>query len=102
MNADLFSAPVAVVRGPQEPYKDILTPEALRFVADLSRTFTERLDRLLDRRTEAQVRLSEGVRLDFLPETRPLREADWTVAPLPQDLLDRKVEITGPVDRKMI
>ena len=63
MHADLFSAPVAVVRAAQEPYKDILTPEALGFVAELSRAFTERLDRLLDRRTEAQVRLSEGARL---------------------------------------
>src|SRR5205807_9830853 len=57
---------------------------------------------LLARRVARQRRLDAGERPDFLPETRSVREADWTVAPIPADLLDRRVEITGPVDRKMV
>src|SRR5690606_16255006 len=55
-----------------------------------------------DRRREVQARLDAGERFDFLPGTRAVREADWTVAPLPEALIDRRVEITGPVDKKMI
>ena len=75
---------------------------ALEFVADLVRTFGPRVNELLARRAQVQARLDAGERPDFLPETRAVREGDWTVAPLPADLLDRRVEITGPVDRKMI
>jgi malate synthase len=82
--------------------ESVLTPEALRFLADLGRNFADRVPALLQRRRETQARLDAGQRFDFLPETRSVREGDWTVAPLPADLRDRRVEITGPVDAKMI
>jgi malate synthase len=80
----------------------VLPSEALAFVADLERTFGARIEALLARRREVQAKLDAGLTLDFLPETASVRAGDWTVAPLPKDLLDRRVEITGPVDRKMI
>src|SRR5579862_758629 len=80
----------------------ILTPEAIDFVVDLQRTFNERRKSLLNARQERQERLEAGERPDFLKETHSIRESEWTVAKLPGDLLDRRVEITGPVDRKMI
>jgi len=81
---------------------DILTDEACQFLTELARAFEPRRQELLARRVERQQRLDAGERPDFLPETRSVREADWTVAPIPADLLDRRVEITGPVDRKMV
>src|SRR5438552_18908963 len=83
-------------------YAEILTPEAVEFVLGLQRTFNEQRKELLAARVERQKSLDEGERPDFLKETKGIRESEWTVAPLPQDLLDRRVEITGPVDRKMI
>jgi malate synthase len=83
-------------------HSEILTPAALAFVADLARTFGDRRDDLLRRRREVQASYDAGSRPDFLPETANVRASEWTVARLPQDLLDRRVEITGPVDRKMI
>ena len=80
----------------------VLTKEALVFVADLQRRFNPRREELLAARVERQKRLDAGEKPDFLAETAQIREGDWTVAPLPQDILDRRVEITGPVDRKMI
>jgi len=89
--------------GPARPGDEaVLTPEALAFIADLARSFAPRIEQLLERRRAVQERLDAGHRLDFLPETRAIREGSWTIAPLPPDLLDRRVEITGPVDRKMI
>jgi malate synthase len=85
-----------------EAYAEILTPEAVAFLADLQRTFNARRKELLAARVERQKRLDAGEKPDFLAETESVREADWTVAPIPADLLDRRVEITGPVDRKMI
>ncbi len=82
--------------------EEVLTPEALAFVARLHREFNPTRERLLAARRERQARLDAGERPDFLPETRAVREGDWRVAPAPKDLLDRRVEITGPVDRKMI
>ncbi|MCG5238998.1 malate synthase A [Azospirillum doebereinerae] len=91
------------ITGPLAPGFDaILTPEALAFVAELEGRFGAERLRLLDVRVKRQALLDQGVKPDFLPETRAIREADWTVAPLPVDLLDRRVEITGPVDRKMV
>jgi malate synthase len=91
------------ILGAARPGDDaVLTPEALAFVADLARSFAPRIRELLERREAVQARLDAGERLDFLPETRAIREGSWTIAPLPPDLLDRRVEITGPVDRKMI
>jgi malate synthase len=81
---------------------DILTPDALAFLAALHRRFDARRLELLARRVERQKLFDAGQTPDFLPETRAVREGDWKVAPIPADLLDRRVEITGPVDRKMI
>jgi malate synthase len=89
-------APVADV------YADILSPASIGFLANLHRTFNARRRQLLDARHQRQTRLDAGERPDFLPDTRPIRESDWTVAPIPDDILDRRVEITGPVDRKMV
>ena len=81
---------------------EILTPDALRFVATLQRASNDQRETLLARRVERQVAIDAGTMPDFLPETADVRAGDWTVAPLPADLQDRRVEITGPVDRKMI
>ncbi len=81
---------------------EILTPEALDFLAGLHRAFDARRRELLARRVERQARFDAGETPDFLAETASIRESDWTVAPIPADLQDRRVEITGPVDRKMI
>jgi malate synthase len=83
-------------------YERILTPEALAFAVELERTFREERKRLLARRAELQARLDTGWKPDFLAETQQVRDSDWTVAPLPHDLQDRRVEITGPTDRKMV
>jgi malate synthase len=95
--------PGVSVRGPlRAGYAEILSPAALAFVAELQRRFGGRRDELLAARIARQARLDAGELPDFLSETSAVRKADWTVAPLPPDLLDRRVEITGPVDRKMI
>ncbi len=83
-------------------YRDILTPEALAFITELQRRFGAEREALLAKRIERQAAISAGALPDFLPETAHIREADWTVGPIPADLQDRRVEITGPVDRKMI
>src|SRR5256886_10328604 len=80
----------------------ILSGDALRFVASLARRFEPTRRELLARRAARLQELEAGRLPDFLPETRALREREWTVAPIPRDLLERKVEITGPVDRKMV
>ena len=77
-------------------YAQILTAEALAFLARLHRGFNARRVELLARRAERQKQIDSGKLPDFLPETRPIREADWTVAPVPSDLQDRRVENTGP------
>ncbi|HEX7760520.1 MAG TPA: malate synthase A [Caulobacteraceae bacterium] len=81
---------------------EILTPEALAFLAQLHRRFDPRRRQLLAARIERQKRFDAGERPDFLPETESVREDAWKVASIPADLLDRRVEITGPADRKMI
>ena len=83
-------------------HADILSPEAIDFIVDLQRTFNVRRKELLNAREERQRRLDAGERPNFLEETRSIRESEWTVAPMPADIMDRRVEITGPVDRKMI
>ena len=83
-------------------FSEILTPQALAFVAKLSRKFEERRRELMRRRATRQAAFDAGKLPDFLPETRHIREGDWTVAPVPHDLQDRRVEITGPTDRKMV
>ena len=83
-------------------YSEILTPQALAFVARLHRQFDDRRQELLAKRAARQQEFDAGKLPDFLPETRQIRESDWTIAPQPADLLDRRVEITGPTDRKMV
>jgi malate synthase len=82
--------------------EQILTKGALEFVELLQRELGGRRRELLDRRRERQRALAGGERPDFLPETRAVREGDWRVAAAPADLRDRRCEITGPVDRKMM
>jgi malate synthase len=81
---------------------EILSPAALEFIVHLERTFGARRRQLLAARAQRQKRLDKGEKPDFLPEMQSVRDADWTVAPLPADLQDRRVEITGPTDRKMV
>jgi malate synthase len=83
-------------------YAQILTPEAVAFVARLQRAFGGRRAELLARRAVRQADFDAGKLPDFLPETRAVREGSWTCAAIPADIQDRRVEITGPVDRKMI
>src|SRR5687767_5748239 len=91
------------IRGPVEGRaRDILAPEALQFVAALQREFGSTRADLLRKRAERQEQLDAGELPDFLSETRDVRDGDWTIAPVPADLQDRRVEITGPTDRKMV
>jgi malate synthase len=91
------------LRGKMLPeYRSILTPEALAFLAELHRRFDGERQRLLALRTARAQRFSKGELPDFLPETRAIREGSWRVAPIPAELQDRRVEITGPTDRKMV
>jgi malate synthase len=83
-------------------FAQILTPEALAFVAALHRQFEPRRQELLARRAARQREFDSGKLPDFLPETKSVRESGWTIAPQPNDMLDRRVEITGPTDRKMV
>ncbi|HUC10927.1 MAG TPA: malate synthase A [Stellaceae bacterium] len=95
--------PGVTIHGELRPgCETILTPAALAFVAELEREFGDERRRLLDRRAEIQQRLDTGWKPDFLPETKSIREADWRVAPIPADIRDRRTEITGPTDRKMV
>jgi malate synthase len=91
------------IRGPDVPGQDrVLTPDALSFLEPLISRFAPPRDQLLVRRREVQRRLREGELPDFPPETAWVRGSDWTVAPSAPDLTDRRVEITGPVERKMM
>jgi len=83
-------------------YAEILTPHAIGFLKSLHINFNRRRKGLLEERAAKQKDLDNGILPDFLTNTKHIREGDWTVAPLPGDLLDRRVEITGPVDRKMV
>jgi malate synthase len=82
--------------------ESVLTPEALKFIVDLQRNFNPRRMELLAARVKRQKQLDAGIKPDFLRETIAIRESEWTVAPIPAVLQDRRVEITGPVDRKMV
>jgi malate synthase len=83
-------------------YAQILTADALAFVAKLHRAFEPRRQQLLAARIARQARIDAGEMPDFLPETRHIREGDWKIAPLPKALERRRTEITGPVEAKMI
>jgi malate synthase len=95
-------SPVEILGPRIERSAEVLTPLALQLVASLHRRFNARRLELLAARTRRQRELDTGALPDFLPETADVRAGDWRVAPVPADLHDRRVEITGPVDRKMI
>src|SRR3954467_7770655 len=91
------------ILGPVEGrFDEVLTEDAVGFVAELHRRFEPRRRELLEARRERMRKLHEGGTLDFLPETKEIRDGDWQVAPAPPDLQNRRVEITGPTDRKMV
>ncbi|MEI9886444.1 MAG: malate synthase A [Rhizomicrobium sp.] len=98
-----MTVPGVEIKGPLgHRFDEILTDPALAFLAGLHRAFDARRLALLAARAERQTALDAGALPDFLTETKSIRDGDWRVAPIPADLLDRRVEITGPVDRKMI
>jgi malate synthase len=104
MSSSTIPTPAGVqLLGPVTPaFAEILTPDALAFVAKLQRAFGGRREECLQRRQDRQTALDRGETLDFLPATKSIRESDWTCAPVPADIQDRRVEITGPTDRKMV
>ena len=85
----------------QAGFDEVITPDALEFVAELQHRFGPRREELLEARGRRRARLADGALLDFLPDTHEIRDGDWTVAPVPEDMQQRWVEITGPTDRKM-
>src|SRR6056297_561795 len=100
---DASDTPPARILAPApEPTGGLLEPNLLRLLGELTTRFRTPVDRLLEARTQVQQRLDDGELPDFPAETREIRESDWKVAEIPDDLRDRRVEITGPVDRKMI
>jgi len=97
------TVPGVIIRGPMKAgYDAVLNKDALAFVADLERRFGATRLQLLDAREHRQSRIDQGEFPDFLPETENIRRGNWKVAPVPEDLQNRRVEITGPVDRKMV
>src|SRR5258708_6707622 len=82
--------------------EEILVPEVIELIAALHRSFNQRRKELLQRRQQRQADLDAGQTPDFLAATENVRKSDWTVAPIPADLQDRRTEITGPTDRKMV
>ncbi len=102
MSTPVYGPGIAIAGRMTPEYAQILTPEAMAFVAKLQRAFGGRRDELLARRAQRQAEFDAGKLPDFLPSTRAVREGDWTCAPVGADITDRRVEITGPVDRKMI
>ncbi len=93
---------IAILGEMPATYEQILSPQAVTFVAKLARKFETRRRELMAARTQRQAGFDAGKLPDFLPETREVRESEWTVGPVPADLQDRRVEITGPTDRKMV
>jgi malate synthase len=103
MSAEVVPPTGVEIRGHPVPRSsEVLTPQALAFVADLNRRFRDSRDRFLADRRQRQQGFDEGVRPDFLRHTSEIRSGEWTVAAAPRDLDDRRVEITGPVDAKMM
>jgi malate synthase len=102
MEHPAIAPPIALLGEMRPGYAHILSEEALAFVAALHERFNARRLQLLQQRRQRQARLDAGELPDFLPHTLHIRQSDWKVAPAPADLLDRRVEITGPVSRKMV
>jgi malate synthase len=98
----LRPGPLTLAVPTKEEYQPILSADALEFVAALNAKFGARVEELLRAREARQVRIDAGEMPDFLPATRKIRESDWKIGTVPRDLTDRRVEITGPTDRKMI
>jgi malate synthase len=102
----VWSPPVTAgieIKAPvHDGFDQVLTDEALAFVAELHTRFDDRRRELLERRAERRARFAQGEMLDFLPDTEEIREGDWQVAPPPPKLQNRRVEITGPTERKMV
>ncbi len=96
------SSPIAFTGAMKNDYNSILTPDVVHFIAGLTHKFADRRNQLLHKRVERQAKLDAGQMPDFLPETKGIRDAEWKVGAIPEALLDRRVEITGPVERKMI
>jgi malate synthase len=101
-NSISTSSDIEVLGEVTPAFAEILTPDALAFVTKLQRAFDAGRVESLARRQARQTALDHGEPLDFLPDTKHIRESDWTCAPIPADLRDRRVEITGPTDRKMV
>ena len=102
MSTPTYGPGIEIIGRITPEYAEILTPAAIAFAAKLQRAFGGRRTELLARRQARQADLDAGKLPDFLPETRAIRDGDWTCAPVPADIQDRRTEITGPVDRKMI
>jgi len=98
----LSNAEIRILADCPDAYWDILSPDALDFIAMLHQRFAPAIERRLADRTWRRAEIRAGKLPDFRPETQAIRDADWRIAPLPEDLKDRRVEITGPVTRKMI
>src|SRR4028119_862908 len=97
-----YAEGVEITKEVPDEYREILSPEAIAFVAKLAREFTPTVEERLQARQDRQERINAGEMPDFLPETKDVREGDWKIAPIPDALQDRRVEITGPPDRKML
>ncbi len=93
---------IAILGEMPADYEQILSPQAITFVSKLARKFENRRRELMAARAKRQAGFDAGQLPDFLPDTKSIRESDWTVGPVPADLQDRRVEITGPTDRKMV
>ena len=102
MTATALPEGIAILGPIPAGYEQILTPQAITFVAKLARKFENRRRELMAQRVKRQAEFDIGKLPDFLPETRSIRESEWSVGPIPSDLQDRRVEITGPTDRKMV
>ncbi len=102
MSAPSYGPGIEITGRITPEYAEILTPPAVALAAKLQRAFGGRRAELLAHRAQRQAELDAGQLPDFLPDTRAIREADWICAPIPADIADRRVEITGPVDRKMV
>lgn len=101
-SASRAPSPISYLADVPESFTKILSAEGMQFVASLQEKFGKRVDSLLKDRVARAARIQKGEKLDFLPETKSIREGNWQIRGIPSDLQDRRVEITGPVERKMI
>lgn len=102
MTATILSEGITIHGQMPAEYQSILTPQAVTFIAKLARKFEARRQDLMAQRARRQIEFDAGRLPDFLPETLSIRDSEWTVGPIPADLQNRRVEITGPTDRKMV